>query len=153
MHIVPFQEKHAAAFKSLNKEWIEKYFVMEETDHNSLDNPQGYILDKGGEILVGLVETEVIAVVALIKMDHPSYDFELAKMAVSPTHRGKGYGYQLGLACLDKAKSLGARSVYLESNTVLESAMVLYNKLGFKEIKNVDTPYERCNIQMAVNIG
>jgi len=81
-------------------------------------------------------------------MNDSMTDFELAKMAVSPTMRGKGIGYLLGNAIIKKAQSIGATSLYLESNTILESAIYLYKKLGFVEVERRATPYKRCNIQM-----
>ena len=82
------------------------------------------------------------------------YDFELAKMAISPTVRGKGFGYLLGKAVIDKAKSLGATKIYLESNTKLAPAINLYRKLGFqKVVRETASPYERCNIQMELLIA
>ncbi|MEE8062491.1 MAG: GNAT family N-acetyltransferase, partial [Gemmatimonadales bacterium] len=74
--------------------------------------------------------------------------YELAKMAVSPEAQGKGIGWLLGQAVLDRARELGATTVYLESNTVLEPAIALYRKLGFKRVTGAPSPYARCNIQM-----
>ncbi len=54
---------------------------------------------------------------------------------------------------IDKAKSLGAKKIYLESNTILKPAVGLYHKLGFKTIPLRPTPYERCDIQMEYTIG
>ena len=81
-------------------------------------------------------------------MIDPDYDFELAKMAVSPKAQGKYIGWLLGNAVIEKARSLGARKIYLESNTVLKPAINLYYKLGFQKVIGRSTPYERCNIQM-----
>jgi ribosomal protein S18 acetylase RimI-like enzyme/predicted transcriptional regulator len=151
--IADFKPEYAAAFRELNEQWISSYFKMEAADYRSLDNPQEYILDKGGHILVALLNNEVVGVCALITMNDGEYDFELAKMAVSPSAQGKSIGWLLGQAALDKAASLGATKVYLESNTILKPAINLYHKLGFQKIAGHPTPYERCNIQMAVNIS
>ena len=45
---------------------------------------------------------------------------------------------------------MGARKVYLESNTILTPALSLYEKLGFQTLPDDAraSPYERCNIQM-----
>ena len=153
VQIVDFQPEYAAAFKELNEQWISSYFKMEEADHRSLDNPQGYILDKGGHILVALLNNEVVGVCALMAMNDGEHDFELAKMAVSPSAQGKNIGWLLGQTALNKAASLGAKKVYLESNTLLKPAINLYHKLGFQKIAGHPTPYERCNIQMAVDIS
>jgi len=144
--------EHHSSFKQLNEEWIEKYFKIEETDKKALDNPEDYILKKGGKILVAMLNDTVIGVCALVKMQDEKYDYELAKMAVSPKAQGKGIGYLLGKAIIEKATSLGASYIYLESNTILKPAILLYKKLGFKKIVGHHTPYERCNIQMELKI-
>jgi DNA-binding MarR family transcriptional regulator/predicted GNAT family N-acyltransferase len=152
VQIVDYLPEHADVFKRLNVEWISAYFKMEEADYGSLDDPQGYILNRGGHILVALVNNEPVGVCALLKMDDGKHDFELAKMAVSPHAQGKNIGWLLGTAALNKARSLNAKKVYLESNTILKPAISLYNKLGFKKIVGHTSPYERCNIQMAVEV-
>ncbi len=126
---------------------------MEASDYKALDDPQKYILDDGGEIMVALMGGKVVGVCALIRMDDPDFDFELAKMAVSPAAQGKGIGWLLGKAVLEKAREFGGRNVYLESNSRLTPAIQLYEKLGFKKVENRKTPYARCNIQMAVELG
>jgi DNA-binding MarR family transcriptional regulator/predicted GNAT family N-acyltransferase len=152
VQIVPYTSAYKAAFKALNEEWITTYFTMEEADYKALDNAESYILGNGGHILVALYEGEPVGVCALIKMNDPEYDYELAKMAVSPKAQGKNIGWLLGKAILDKAASLGAKKVYLESNTILKPAINLYQKLGFQKVPGHTTPYERCNIQMGIKL-
>ncbi|MFI2743325.1 GNAT family N-acetyltransferase [Zhouia sp. PK063] len=148
IQIIPYTNAHKEAFVQLNKEWIQHYFKMEESDFKALDHPEEYILNRGGHILVATYKNEVVGVCALIPMKDDLYDFELAKMAVSSAHRGLGIGYVLGKAIKHLAKEKGATKLYLESNTVLQPAIKLYQKLGFKKIVGRPTPYERCNIQM-----
>jgi DNA-binding MarR family transcriptional regulator/predicted GNAT family N-acyltransferase len=151
--IVDYKPQYAKAFKALNEEWISSYFKMEEADYKALDDPEGYILKNGGHILVALYEDEPLGVCAILKIQNGDFDYELAKMAVSPKAQGKNIGWLLGLAALDKARSLGASKVYLESNTILKPAINLYHKLGFKKIAGYPSPYERSNIQMAVDLN
>ena len=148
VEIVEYDSKHKEAFKSLNVEWISTYFEMEESDYKALDNPEEYIINKGGKILVALYENEPVGVCALIKTNIADYDFEMAKMAVSPKAQGKSIGWLLGNAIVEKARELGADKIYLESNTILKPAINLYYKLGFEKVFGLDTPYKRCNIQM-----
>lgn len=152
VQVVAYQEQYQQAFRALNVEWISTYFKMEEADYKALDNPKEYILDKGGKIFVALYHNEPIGVCALIKMNDPDYDYELAKMAVSPKIQGKSVGWLLGQAIVNAAKELGASKIYLESNTILKPAINLYQKLGFKKVIGRSTPYERCNIQMELEI-
>ncbi len=125
---------------------------MEEMDYIALDNPKEYILDKGGAILVALYGNMPLGICALIPIPHLPYDFEMAKMAVSPKAQGKGIGKLLGKAVIAKAKELGAKSVYLESNTKLSPAINLYRKLGFKEIEGIQAAYNRVDIQMVLEL-
>lgn len=150
--IVSFQPEYREAFKKLNEDWIRQYFRMEELDYLALDHPETYIINKGGYIAVALENKKPIGVCALIKLEQHSYDYELAKMGVAPEAQGKGIGYQLGLDIIRKAKELGGRNLFLESNTVLEPAIALYKKLGFEELKGAVSPYERSNIQMALHL-
>lgn len=152
VQIVDYKPVYQQAFRALNEEWISTWFKMEEADYKALDDPKGYILKNGGHIVVALYEGEPVGVCALIKMKDPQYDFELAKMAVSPKAQGKNIGWLLGNAMIEKARSLGARKIYLESNTILKPAINLYYKLGFQKVIGHDTPYERCNIQMELSL-
>jgi DNA-binding MarR family transcriptional regulator/GNAT superfamily N-acetyltransferase len=148
VNIVDFEPKYLDAFVNLNTEWISEYFKLEESDRKALYNAEDYILNSGGHILVALYKDEPVGVCALLKHPDPEFDFELAKMAVSPKAQGKNIGGLLGTAVINKAKSLGAKKLYLESNTILKPAINLYHKLGFVKIPERPTPYERCNIQM-----
>lgn len=146
--VVDYQSKYQHAFRELNKEWIETYFKMEAEDYKALDNPEEYILQTGGAIVVALFDKEPVGVCALLKMNHEKYDYELAKMAVSPKVQGKGIGYLLGKAVIEKAKKFKAKTIYLESNSILKPALNLYQKLGFTKVHGLNTPYERCNVHM-----
>jgi len=148
--IVTYEPQYQEAFKSLNEEWINQHFEMEEADHKSLDHAQEYILDKGGYIFIALYKGEPVGACALLKMSGKV--FELAKMAVSPLAKGKGIGLLLGNAAIKKARKKGAKKIYLESNTILKPAINLYHKLGFKKVSGAPSPYERCNIQMELDL-
>lgn len=152
VEIVDYNPKYQAAFRSLNEEWISTYFEMEAADYKALDDPEAYILSKGGKIFVALYNGEPLGVCALIKMEDPVYDFEMAKMAVSPKAQGKNMGWLLGKAIILAAKDMGASKLYLESNTILKPAINLYHKLGFQKIIGRPTPYKRCNIQMELDL-
>lgn len=145
--IETYQEKYREVFYKLNEDWISKFFKMEQPDRDALENPQSYIIDKGGSIFIATLNDEAVGACALIRRKDLNC-FELAKMAVSPKAQGHGIGFLLGRAVIEKAKSMDEKRLFLESNTILKPAIRLYEKLGFKEIKSCKTPYERCNIQM-----
>ncbi len=149
VEIVDFRPKDADAFRRMNLDWITQYWEVEDADLVYLDHPQEKILDPGGAILMALYDGEVVGTVALVPMGSGSY--ELAKMAVDQNARGKGIGWELGRAVLERAREVGATRVYLESNTILEPAINLYRKLGFEPVQGGASPYDRCNIKMEIH--
>jgi GNAT superfamily N-acetyltransferase/predicted transcriptional regulator len=150
VRIIDYQPQYLNAFKQLNVEWITTWFKMEEADYKTLDHPKEYILDNGGYIFFALYNDKPVGTCALVKKD--DHTFELSKMAVSPEAKGKGIGWLLGNAAIEKAKESGMKRLYLESNTILKPAINLYYKLGFKKITGAPSPYERSNIHMELNL-
>lgn len=146
--IVPFAPRHQAVFQQLNEAWIQTHWQLEANDLKTLNHPQEYILDKGGHIFVALYRNRPVGVCALCKWPGPEYDFELAKLAVNPQVQRMGIGSRLCRTAINKAGELGARRITLISNTLLQTAIQLYKKLGFRELPECRSDYERGNIQM-----
>ncbi|MDQ3037800.1 MAG: GNAT family N-acetyltransferase [Myxococcota bacterium] len=59
---------------------------------------------------------------------------ELRKMYFLPELRGRGAGRRLLERCIDAARALGYRRMYLETLTGMDAAQALYEKLGFQRI-------------------
>lgn len=151
--IITYNEQYKADFIRLNTEWIKTYFRLEESDLRTFANIDSYIIGNGGQIFLALDDDsgEVVGCCALI--NHPDEDsYELAKMAVSPHTQGHHIGHQLGAALIDYARKIGAKRLYLEGNTKLETSIHLYHKLGFHEISLEGSTYERCDIIMELNL-
>lgn len=142
-----FQPGDEAAFRDINLEWIERYFAVEQKDRDVLDNPRKYILDRGGEILLALDGETPIGVVALMMMDVGSV--ELAKMGVRPQAQGKGAGRMLVAAAIERARAMGMRRVYIETNSKLGPALKLYRDAGFQPLAAaIPSPYARADVQL-----
>lgn len=150
INIIPFQEKDKAYIKTLNYEWLEKYFYIEPNDVLQLSNPTEEIINKGGYIYYAAIDNSIIGVAALMKVDETC--FELSKMAVNQLYQGKGIGKFLLEHCLKQAKEIGAQSVILYSNTKLTTAITMYRQYGFEEISLQDTHYTRANIKMKLTL-
>ena len=152
VRLLDYAPQYQPDFKRLNVEWIEQYFRLEPADLKALDQPEEYILQRGGHIQLAEYRGAIVGACALLKMDEQTY--ELAKMAVSPVAQGLGIGSRLGEAIVAKARAVGAQRLYLESNTQLGPALNLYYKLGFrKTVAGTPSPYERCNIQMELSLN
>ena len=85
-----FRVGDKAAFQRLNEEWITRYFSIEEKDGELFDDPEGQIIAKGGVILILESNGEPVGCCALLNKD--TEIFEVAKMAVTSAHQGKGLG-------------------------------------------------------------
>jgi len=150
MHIIENQQDIFDDFIRLNEEWISHFFEIEEADRNLAKNPQK-VIDDGGYIFGLVVAKEIVGVCALFNEGDGLY--ELARMAVSVNHQGKGYGEALIVASLNKLRALKAQKVYLLSNTQLEAAISLYKKHGFKTTSEEQHPvYSRANIAMELQL-
>jgi putative acetyltransferase len=139
----------ASAFRSLNEEWITRYFTLEKTDREVLGDPENNILRKGGHIFMAYLGQRPIGCVALIPMDDGVY--ELSKMAVAPEVRGMGIGRSLLEHAVKQAKDIGARSLFLASNARLQNAVHLYESVGFRHLPPGRQPaslYTRSNVFM-----
>lgn len=147
-----FDPRYAEAFARLNYEWIETYFAVEEMDRFQLRDPQKTILNEGGEIFFILENEMVVGTCALVP--HGKGRFELAKMAVTPTAKGCGYGDLLMRTAIEWAEEQGADSILLLSNTLLEPAINLYKKHGFETTCLGPQPdYQRCDIEMKLTLN
>lgn len=148
--ILDYHKEHQPWFEKFNRDWIEKYFLMEPLDFRILQNPEETILMDGGYIFMASFEKEMAGTVALKFVSKGVYEF--TKMAVDEKFRGKKIGEALALAAITKAKENGAEKIILYSNTILEPAIRLYKKLGFLEVP-VDGPYQRSNIKMELMLN
>ncbi|UOG74957.1 GNAT family N-acetyltransferase [Hymenobacter tibetensis] len=148
--ILDYIPAHQPVFRKLNEEWIMQFFTMEAPDYQMLDEPQRYILEPGGAILMAEYQGALVGTCALLNEGHGV--FELAKMAVSPAVQGLGIGYTLGKAAVVKARELGARQVELLSNSRLVPALALYRKLGFRHVPVPASPYQRTDVKMVLDM-
>jgi GNAT superfamily N-acetyltransferase len=143
-------ENHTDAFIRLNELWITETFALEEADRQLASDPY-QIVREGGHILSLVEAGEVVGICALFR-ESPTR-FQLARMAVEPGHRGKGYGDILIQAAIAQARQRGAETIYLLSNTILRPAIALYRKHGFQTITEGAHPlYARCNIVMELRL-
>ena len=144
--IIDFDQIYAADFKQLNLSWITEHWSPEEEDYVLLDNPTTAIISEGGSILCAINRERLVGTCGLINWGEGR--FELSKMTVEKSFRGNGIGLELAIKAIERARQKKARSIYIESNTILKPAIQLYKKIGFQEIIGIRPAYKRCNIQL-----
>lgn len=149
IRIVGFEPHLREAFATLNIEWLEHWFVVEDYDREVLGDPGKYILANGGHVLFAIDETgRALGTVALKHEGDGIY--ELTKMVVSPEARGRGIGRLLMDAALDLYRTLDARELFLESSSLLGPALALYESVGFRHhpAPRAGSHYARADVHM-----
>jgi N-acetylglutamate synthase-like GNAT family acetyltransferase len=144
--IIPFSPDLKEPIKTLNVEWLTKYFKIEPKDERVLSNPQEEIIDKGGMIFYAKYKEVIVGTVSLIKMNDT--EFELSKMAVTAGVQGLGIGNKMMEHCIKAAEEKHIKKIIIYSNRRLLNAIYLYKKYGFEEIPVEEGVYERADIKM-----
>lgn len=118
------------------------------TDSDLVDLEASYLM-RGGDFVV-LVDAAgtVLGTAGLMPTDE--HTLELRKMYFAPALRGQGWGKVLLHRMLEKARSLGARRVTLETASVLVEAIALYRSFGFLPMDAVEVP--RCDQAFSLDL-
>lgn len=133
-------------FKTLNEEWLIKYFRIEPIDENVLSHPDKIIFE-GGQIIYAKIKDDVIGCVAL--KHHGDKVFELTKMAVTERCQTQGIGAKLMQKVIEEFINLNGSKLYLETHSSLKPAIKLYNRFGFKAKPHpFDSEYARSDYYM-----
>lgn len=146
MEIVKWKEEFAGDFISLSIEWLKKYVRVEPADEEILYHPHEAVLDKGGMIFFAREDETNIGTVSMIKMGEGTY--ELAKLAVTESFKGRHMGDKLMEAAIGFAKENNAEKIILFTNSNLIPAIHLYYKYGFRDIPLTDNEYEESDMKM-----
>ena len=149
--IVDYDDSLAGDFRDINAQWIGAMYRIEPTDRDVLDHPRERIVDPGGAIL--FVEAEGLGIVGACALQKTGERrFELTKMGVLETARGRKAGEFLLKAIIARADQLGADLLYLLSNKKSAPAIHLYEKLGFVHdaeiMADFGARYARCDVAM-----
>ncbi len=156
LRILPYDDSLAGTFAEITRAWVEDMFTLEANDKAIIDDPRGMIIDRGGEIL--FVEAEDLGIVGTCAlMPSEGTSFELTKMGVTASARGKRAGAFLLQAVLARAAEMRAQGtmgeLFLLTNAKCEAAIHLYEKYGFVHDaavrKRFGPRYTRCDVAMS----
>ena len=148
VEIIHFEPEYADIFYKLNRNWLEKYFYVEDIDHEILSHPMEKIIEPGGFILMGRIDDKIVGTVALLASKNGQ--LELSKMTVTEDYQGLGVGEKLLRAAIQQYQATDFDGLYLESNRQLTASLNLFDKLGFVEEECPSGPsaYSRSDIYM-----
>jgi putative acetyltransferase len=150
IEIDSYRPEHAEGFAALNRAWLQANGLLEPLDELQLTDPDTHILAKGGRIIVALDAGVVVGTCAVLP--HGDGELELVKLAVAPAVQGQGLGRRLVESCLAYARQQGADRVVLVSSSRLQSALRLYESLGFQYRAIPYVEYETADIYMELDM-
>ena len=114
---------------------LSEYGLKEDEDKtdSDLNNIQKYYTDNNGFFGKILINDKIVGTIGLLKLNEDIC--ELRKMYLLKEHRGKGLGKILMDIIIKKAKEKKYKKIELETASVLQEAIGLYKKYGFREIE------------------
>lgn len=137
-------------FKTLNKEWIEKFFKWEKNDEKYLGNPEKEIIANKGEVFFAIYNNKAIGTVALM---HKSNDVvELTRLAVSEEYQERGVASKLLDFAISCAQENQYKEMFLSTSESLKPAVSFFQKHGFQRIDYEGSTLARVNVQMVLKI-
>ena len=95
-------------------------------------------LADAGEIIVATVDGRIVGAVVYVGPNLPKREFFpvqwpiLRMLVVSPEYRGAGIGRALTEECIARARRDGAALVGLHTSVIMNVALPMYERLGFK---------------------
>lgn len=150
IEIIEYADQYKEYFKSLNYDWIQKYFWIEPTDEAVLNNPAEAVIAKEGYIFFARLNDVIVGTCALMRVE--PYVYELGKMAVAEAYRELGIGTILMKNVIARAKKLRLRKLVLYSNTKLHAAINMYIRFGFYLVPKTDFHNHRANVKMELKL-
>jgi ribosomal protein S18 acetylase RimI-like enzyme len=90
--------------------------------------------------------SKIIGMVFLISSGNPTKIFDaqwcyIRMLTVDPEYRGHRIGGELTSRCIEKARQNGERTIVLHTSEFMRSARCLYERIGFKVVKELEPCY------------
>ncbi len=148
MRVVPYDVRFKQDFIDMNLAWISEMFEVEPEDIRDFESVDNRI-DAGAQIFFALDDDDTVMSCCMIA-PLMGGEWEIMKFATKPEYAGRGIGRAVLSSCIDYARSVGAESIIIVSNTICVQAIHLYRDMGFTEI-SVDPerfPFNRLNIAL-----
>lgn len=134
--VVPIAIEHAASFHRCLDIVARERKYLAQVQALPLDRVEGFVRDSVANDAVQFVAVDADTVVGWADI-FPAWAEAIAHcgslgMGVLPEYRGQGLGRKLLEACITKAWDKGLTRIELEARADNQSAIALYEKLGFE---------------------
>jgi N-acetylglutamate synthase-like GNAT family acetyltransferase len=139
--IVTYTPQLAKYFYSINAEWVNDMFVMEDIDDKILSNPQKHIIDKGGQIWFAVHDVLGVIGTCAVKNFGDKW-YELTKMGVLESARGLKAGEILLKQVIKDCITMDMDTLFLLTSSKCEAAIHLYEKNGFVHDQGIKEKFQ-----------
>lgn len=106
-------------------------------------NIEAYYHQVGGEFWVVESQNEIVGTAAYYPISRGTQAVEIRKMYLVPGVRGQGLGQFLLQQLESRIQAQGFQEIWIETASVLKTAIQLYEKWGYQPTTGVETP--RCD--------
>lgn len=97
-----------------------------------LEDPNKYYIEKGGMFYVLKINNKIVGTVAIINKGKTA---ELKRLYVDKNYQGKKFGSMLIDKAIQFSKDNGFSKLELETNKKFNKAHILYQRRGFKTVR------------------
>ncbi|MEZ4938456.1 MAG: GNAT family N-acetyltransferase [Crocinitomicaceae bacterium] len=127
-------------------------FAAKDPELESLSN---FYYQIGGIYFIAIEKGEVIGGAGIAPLKGDTYVWELQKMYIRQSARGKGVGKKLIELCIQNAKTRNLSYLYIETLDSMKEANSMYQKYGFKKIDSPigNTGHFGCDRYYLLNIN
>ena len=144
MEIIEYTSRYKDDFIQFNTDWIiDNFGFLESEDLETFEKIDEEL--EAGAMIYFAVEGEVPLATCMAKpMDR--FTWEICKLGSNKHKDHKGCGSAVFGAAVSWAIDHGAKRLFILSNSKLKTAVHIYKKFGFEEIKLDDYQYVRGDI-------
>lgn len=121
-------------------------FIQDLSYHGTIKEQFNSILSNDGSVVVAIdrKSSSIVGFCALVRAgDQEDHSHEIAKLHVLSSYQGQGIGQKIVESLISEVKKQNGCCVHLDVTKTQTKALNLYQKLGFKQIKN-----EICTVQV-----
>jgi putative acetyltransferase len=132
MIVRPVEKRDVSGVVELVRDTLAEFGITfgkgASTDEQLRELPESYTAE-GGAFFVAVEGDQVVGTAGVVLLE-PGV-FELRKMYLHPSTRGRGVGQQLLDPCLAHARKHGGRRMVLDTTNEMTAAIAFYERNGF----------------------
>lgn len=117
-----------------------RYAQVDETLNPDIHDIDAHYSAQGETFLVAELDGQIIACGALIRENGSDEIARIVRVSVDQTQARRGIGRLISVALLQNARLRGFHEVLVETNHDWDSALRLYQSLGFEEYTRIPQP-------------